>query len=107
MVNLKPALIYLCNPKIKVLLKEIKKPNVDNPKEKITVNLKYASNNIKTSVMPTKKMTSDDSKKQNDDTTKEVTIERQVICQATTVKLMKANKKMQFLTLQNEVMGMI
>ena len=105
---LKPALIYLCNPKIKVLLKEIKKPTLDNPAEKISINLKYASSNIKTSVMPAQAVKKkEDTDKQDQDTANEVKIERQVICQANTVKLMKANKKMAFMDLQREVMGMI
>jgi len=43
----------MCNPKIKLLNKEVKKPKLD-PEEKITVNNSFKNNNIKLSVIPNK-----------------------------------------------------
>ena len=50
---LKPALIHLCNPKLRVLDKQIKKPTLDDPNEKIKINLKFTSNNIRVNLIPT------------------------------------------------------
>jgi hypothetical protein len=43
----------MCNPKIKLLNKELKKPKLD-PEEKITMNNSFKNNNIKLSVIPNK-----------------------------------------------------
>lgn len=48
---LKPALLYLCNPKVKLLLKEIPKANFE-PNEKISVNLKFSNNQLRLSLIP-------------------------------------------------------
>ena len=62
---IKPALIHLCNPKVRVLDKQIKKPTLDDPTEKIKINLKFNSNNIRVNLIPTvshtKKNVKDDS----------------------------------------------
>ena len=50
---LKPALIHLCNPKVRVLDKQIKKPTLDDPNEKIRINLKFTNNNIRVNLIPT------------------------------------------------------
>ena len=50
---MKPALIHLCNPKVRVLDKAVKKPTLDDPNEKIKINLKFNSNNIRVNLIPT------------------------------------------------------
>jgi hypothetical protein len=49
---MKPALIQLCNPKVRILDKAVKKPTFDDPDEKIKINLKFNSNNIRVNVVP-------------------------------------------------------
>ena len=106
---LKPALIHLCNPKIRVLDKQIKKPTLDDPNEKIKINPKFTSNNIRVNLIPTqtaKKKTTDDNKGENQ-LSAEVKTERQVIIQATCVKVLKTRKTVTYMELIPEVMGMI
>jgi len=47
-----PALIQLCNPKVRVLDKAVKKPTLTDPNEKIKINLKFTSNNIRVNLVP-------------------------------------------------------
>ena len=51
--NFTGGLLQLCNPKFKVLNKEVKKPTLDD-KEKIALNLAFKNNNIKVIVIPVK-----------------------------------------------------
>lgn len=51
--NFRGAMMRFCDPKIKVLLKEINKP-VFKDDEKIKVNPKFASNSIRLSLIPQK-----------------------------------------------------
>jgi len=44
----------MCNPKVKLLNKSIKKPTMDDPNEKISINKAFRSNELKLSVMPVK-----------------------------------------------------
>lgn len=50
LAQLKPALLAMCNPKVKLLNKQIKKPTLDNPKEQISINLDFKNKDIKISV---------------------------------------------------------
>lgn len=50
---LKPALLQLCNPKIRLLDKAVKKPTFDDPNEQIKLNQKFTSNNIRVNLIPT------------------------------------------------------
>ena len=105
----KPALIQLCNPKIRVLDKEIKKPNFDKPDEKISLNMKFSSNNIRVNLMPAqtqKKKTAEPDKNENA-LANDVKTERQVIIQATSVKILKTRKTIAYNELIQENMGMI
>ena len=45
-------MLQLCNPKNKVLNKEVKKPTLDKPDEKISINLAFKNNDIRVNVMP-------------------------------------------------------
>lgn len=49
---LKPAVIHLCNPKVRVLDKQIKKPTLDDLNEKIKINTKFSNNNIRVNLIP-------------------------------------------------------
>jgi len=106
---LKPALIHLCNPKVRVLDKQIKKPTLDNPDEKIKINMKFASNNIRLNVIPsvTAKKKTGEVDKNEQGLSAEVKTERQVIIQATAVKILKTRKTVAYMELNREVMGMI
>jgi hypothetical protein len=44
----------MCNPKVKLLNKAVKKPTVDDPNEKISINKAFKCQDIKLSVAPTK-----------------------------------------------------
>ena len=46
-------LLQLCNPKFKVLTKEVRKPTLD-PAEKISFNPAFTNCNIRVNVMPVK-----------------------------------------------------
>ena len=92
--ELNNALLYLCNPKQKILDKEnMKKPQFA-PTEKVSVNTGFSNNNIRVQFVPTqthKKKTAEknDSEKVDD---KEIRIERQNIIDAVIVRIMKARK---------------
>ena len=49
----KPAMMRFCDPKVKVLLKEVNKP-VFNPDEKIKPNPKFTNNSIRVNLIPQK-----------------------------------------------------
>lgn len=106
---MKPAIIHLCNPKIRVLDKQIKKPTLDDPNEKIKINFKFTSNNIRVNLIPTapaRKKTAEPGQGDNQ-LTSEVKTERQVIIQATAVKILKTRKTVAYMELNREVMDMI
>ena len=42
----------MCNPKMLLLKKTINKPSFENPDEKITLNRKWAPNNILVKILP-------------------------------------------------------
>lgn len=96
--ELNPALVFLVNPKVKVL----KKANMKSPKftgdELITLNLDFQNANIKLNLAPVQatKVTNEkaDEAKKNDD--KEIKMERQNITDATIVRIMKARKTEMF-----------
>ena len=106
---LKPALIQLCNPKVRVLDKAVKKPTFDDPNEQIKLNMKFSSNNIRVNLIPTqsnkKKNPGADEKEAGQ--AKEVQTERQVIIQATSVKILKTRKTVAYQELITENMSMI
>ncbi len=54
-VYLKPALIYLCNPKQKILLKENMKEPKFEPDEKFSVFLDFKNANLRVSFIPPEK----------------------------------------------------
>ena len=91
--ELNPALIFMCNPKVKLLLKgNMKKPQFE-PKETIKLNMVFANNNVRVNLIPvqSKKQTVEKTEEsKNDD--KEIKMERQNITDATIVRIMKARK---------------
>ena len=101
--------MQLCNPKIKVLDKAIKKPTFDDPNEQIKLNQKFTSSNIRVNLIPTpsnkKKTTGPDENEKGQ--SKEITTERQVIIQATSVKILKTRKTIAYQELITENLGMI
>lgn len=91
---MKPAIIFLCNPKVRVLDKQIKKPTLDNPDELISFNPKFNNPNIRVNVIPVqnnKKKTAEPTDTEKN-TASEAHTDRKVIIQATTVKILKTRK---------------
>lgn len=105
------ALLYLCNPKMKILDKEnMKKPQFA-PNEKISVCEKFQNPNTRVMYVPTqthkKKAgdTKEDEKIKNDD--KEIRQERQNIIDAVIVRIMKARKTDKHNSLMEDVIRQI
>jgi cullin 1 len=89
--------------------KAVKKPTFDDPNEQIKLNMKFTSNNIRVNLIPVasskKKAAAPDEKDQGQ--AKEVQTERQVIIQATSVKILKTRKTVAYQELITENMSMI
>ena len=93
----KDAMMQLCNPKIMVLKKEIKKP-IFKDDEKITLNMTYKSNSIRVNLVP-KKSTKKQSSELTDEERKQkarIDKERTFVVQAHIVKVMKTQKQYRF-----------
>lgn len=89
----KPAMMRFCEPKVKLLKKEINKP-VFKEEEKIQVNTKFTSQTIKSVLIPKKsKVVSKEEVKEID---KAVLRQRQFVIQANIVKVMKTEKELKF-----------
>lgn len=106
---MKPALIQLCNPKVRILDKAVKKPTFDDPDEKIKINLKFNSNNIRVNVVPQASAKKKTNEKDKDELANDAAVktERQVIIQATSVKILKTRKTIAYQELITENLGMI
>lgn len=66
--KLDAGLIMLCKPGVKLLEKQIPKPNFESPDEVIKLNLKWTSNNILVKLVPigaAKKKTDDPNEQEN------------------------------------------
>ena len=50
--NFREGMMQLCNPKIKVLIKQFNKPDFSKDEEEIKVNPKFAQNNIRINLIP-------------------------------------------------------
>jgi hypothetical protein len=50
--RLDSALLMLCNPRMKLLEKQLNKPSFDNPDETVKLNLKWTSQNILVKLVP-------------------------------------------------------
>ncbi len=87
----------LCEPKIKVLLKEVNKP-VFGDSEKIKVNEKFAQQSIRCNLIPQKVVKKKTTEATAEETQqhKQVTKERTYVVQAHIVKVMKAQKSYRF-----------
>ncbi len=93
--EMKQSLVYLCNPKLRVLLKDnLKKPDFTST-ENIKVNVDFSSNNLKCNFIPTvshKRKTPGSEKTANElDEEKEIRMERQNIIDAVIVRIMKVD----------------
>ena len=93
----KMAMMRFCDPKVKVLLKEVQKP-VFGEHEKIKVNKQFTSNSIRCNLVPQKvvKKKTTEATAEESAQAKQVARERQFIIQAHTVKVMKAQKTYRF-----------
>lgn len=90
----KPAMMKLCNPKIKVLSKTVPKPQFGDD-EKIKVNQNFNSKTIKTNIMPETKITAP-KQEETSANEKQIAKERSFVIQAHAVKVMKAQKSYRF-----------
>ena len=50
--NLEASLVSACNPKVKILSKEVNAPKFDKPDEKIRVNLDFKNPNLMVKIIP-------------------------------------------------------
>ena len=50
--NFNAGMMQLCNPKIKVLMKQFPKPDFSKDEEQIKANPKFAQNNIRINLIP-------------------------------------------------------
>lgn len=92
--ELNNALLFLCNPKQKLLDKENSKKPQFTPTEKVSVNATFQNPNIRVNFVPAvthKKKTTDKTEAEKVDD-KEIRIERQNIIDAVIVRVMKARK---------------
>lgn len=107
-VNFNGAVLAMCNPKFRVLNKEVKKPILE-ANEKISVNLQFKNNNIRVSVLPVqgKKEKEAETENTNKAIVDGVMKERNQIIEAHCVKQMKTNKVMQFNDLVQKVMASV
>ena len=105
--DFREAMLKLCNPKMKVLLKENAKVPKFGPGEKITVNLSFENNNIRLNVVPVLKtekiMEGAGGNKSLAEIDNEVLKERGLVIDAMLVRVMKARKKEKYNQLVNEV----
>ena len=103
-------MLSLCNPKYKVLNKEVKKPTLGE-QEKISLNLAFKNANIRVNVLPTtieKKPSGDMSASKADQELMDgIKRERNQKIDAHIVKQMKTNKTMMINDLQAKVMQAI
>ena len=102
--NFKAAMMRMCDPKVRLLNKEVKKP-IFGENEKITVNAAFKSNNIRINLMPVRThkkktiaATAEETAQQ-----KQIMKERQFVIQAHCVKVMKAQKTYAFQALVSDV----
>ena len=109
--DFKEAMLKLCNPKNKVLLKENAKVPKFNPNEKISVNSKFEHNNIRLNLIPVitteKIMEGAGGNKSLSEIDNEVLKERGLVIDAMLVRVMKARKQEQYNLLVNEVIKQI
>ena len=102
--NFKGAMMRLCDPKVKVLLKKVNKPVFGND-EPIRLNPKFNSPSIKINLMPqktVKKKTVEPSEEEKAQS-KQVRKERTFVIQAHAVKVMKAQKQYKYQNLVNDI----
>jgi cullin 3 len=92
--ELNPALIFVCKPNIKLLLKGNMKQPKFTPTETLKVNMDFNNPNVKLNLIPVpskKQATSETISKSKEDDG-EIQTERRNICDATIVRIMKARK---------------
>ncbi len=91
--ELNQSLVFLCNPKMRVLLKEnLKKPQFEE-NENVKINIDFSNNNLKCQFIPTqshkKKVVGGPKTTAEIDDEKEIKLERQNIIDAVIVRIMK------------------
>lgn len=93
--NFSESILKLCNPKSKIISKERPKvPKLDDPNEKLRINMDFQSNLIKQKLIPMpamNKLTSDQENNINK-VDQEIQKERAMIIDAVCVRIMKSRK---------------
>ena len=102
--NFKAGMMRMCDPKIKLLKKEVNKP-VFNPNEKININPAFKSQNIRLSLIPVKTHKKKNTQETAEEAaaTKQVIKERTFVIQAHAVKVMKAQKSYRYQNLTTDI----
>ena len=97
-------MMKLCEPKIKVLTKEVNKPTFGES-EKIKVNMAFKSLSVRNNLIPQKgvKKKTTEATKDEIEQQKQVMKERTFVVQAHIVKVMKAQKQCRFQKLVSDV----
>lgn len=106
--QLKPALLYLCNPKVKLLNKEKNKAEFEKD-EKISVNLKFTNAQLRLQLLPqlNQKKKTNEPTEEDKENEKGIKQERQAVCDAYIVKVMKTHKTVMHTELITKVMQQI
>lgn len=105
--ELNPALIYLCNPKQKILDKENKKEPKFQPNEKVSVFLNFQNPNLKVNFIPAITHKKKEAVDQKPNVDPDIEIERRNIIDAVVVRIMKARKTEKHNQLLEDVMKQI
>ena len=103
-----PALIAMCNPKVRLLSKEEPKPEF-KPDEKIQVNLKFQNPQTRLNVVPVpaQKKKTIEATEEDKEMEKGIKQERQLVCDGYIVKVMKTHKTVNHQDLMTKVIAQI
>ena len=101
-------MLCLCQPKVKLLKKEINKPEF-SPTEKIQVNLAFQNPQLRLNVVPiaVKKKKTGEKTEEDKEAESGITKERQQITEAYIVKVMKTHKTVKHTDLVTKVIAQI
>ena len=103
--NFNAGMMQLCNPKVKLLLKQFNKPDFSKDEELIKVNPKFAQNNIRQQLIPQRVYKKKTTEKTEEEAKQEKTVmkERTFVIQAHAVKVMKAQKTYRYQNLVTDI----
>ena len=104
--EIKRALFHLCKPKVKLLLKQVKKPTFDDMNEKIRINRAFASKTRRLALLPSMQAGGNPVKRDPEEQKamhESIMKERSLKTQVAIAKVMKARKVVLLQDLMDEV----